>query len=291
MYRRSKLIVGGGFVLISVFLEAVELFKVIRELIPEGLAGKISQLDVLLILFIGIMFIWLGKTADKEGSDSPSSIANTNSVGNATATATGNKVETHFHFDGVSTDDLAKAIAKELKTGNTSGVSAEDEADATTSPRLVATDGFVQLENIELQVTSVVLEAGQTLRAKYFYANRGVLPVYEVQSWGLIQVLDPTLNPGPRLKAVMKAAARDGRNKFPGTGSLGVQRTNHAFAQLSEPFTKDQIEALGNKSAMLFLLIGGVWVDNLGEAHYWAVCQQAEFLAGLTWENYAWRDL
>jgi hypothetical protein len=291
MHQRFRLIIGGGFVALAVFLEAVESFKTLRELFPARLAGMISQLDVVVLFCVGILFLWLGKNPHSEGSGAPS-LNNTNTnAGNATATSTGNKIEQHFHFDGYPIENLASAIAEKLKEGDTSLVSAKDEADAATSPRLAVTDGFVQLENVELQVQSATLTAGQTVTAQYFYANRGALPVYEVQTWGLMQVLDPLKNSGPHLKAVMRAAAKEGHQKFPGAATLGVQRVAHSFAPLSEPFTQEQIESLGNKSALLFLLIGGVWVDNRGEVHYWAVCQQAEFHQGLTWDHYAWRSL
>jgi hypothetical protein len=290
MHRRFQIIIGGLFVAVAVFLEAVEFFKTLRDLFPTRLAGMISQLDVVVLFCVGILFLWLGKNPSNEGSNTPSGNTSAN-AGNATATATGNKIEQHFHFNGYTVDDLAGAIAEKLKKGDTSGVTAKDEADAATSPRLAVTDGFVQLEDVELQVPGTALVVGQLVKAKYSYANRGVLPVYEVQTWGLMQVLDPTRNSGPHLKAVMRLAAQDGHRKFPGAASLGVQRVNHSFAPLAEPFTQEQIEALENKSSALFLLVGGVWVDNQGEAHYWAVCQQAEFHQSLTWDHFAWRSL
>jgi hypothetical protein len=288
MHRRFQLIVGGIFVALSVLLEAVESFNVLRELIPEKLAEKINQLNVVVLFCVGILFLWLGKNSHEEGSGSSPSIVTAN-AGNATAT--GNKIEQHFHIDGQPIEELATAIARQLKSGAAPLVSAKQEADAAVPPRLDVNDGFVQMEEVNLAVSSPELAAGQTVTATYFYANRGVLPVYEVQTWGLMQVLDPRSNSGAHLKAVMIAGAKEGHSKFPGAATLGVQRRNHAFAPLSEPFTQDQIDSLGNKTAMLFLLVGGVWVDNNGEPHFWAVCQQAEFRQGLTWNNFAWRDL
>jgi hypothetical protein len=289
MHRRFQYIIGGGFVAVAVFLEAVESFKTLRDLVPERWVGMISQLDVVLIFVIGVLFLWLGKNGDKEGSENPSTRSSAN-AGNATATATGNMFTQHLHIDGYPIEDLAAAIAEKLKKGDFSGISAKDERDAATPPRLVVTDGFIQFEDIELQVPSPQLESGQIISAKYAYANRGALPVYEVQSWGLMQVLDPALNSGPHLKAVMLAAAREGHSKFSGAATIGVQRTMYAFARLSEPFTQEQIDALEKRSSSLFLMVGGVWVDNDGNARYWAVCQRAEF-QDMSWDTVAWLHL
>jgi hypothetical protein len=290
VHRRFQLIVGGVFVAFAVFLEAVESFKVLREIVPEKLSGMINQLDVVLLFFVGILFLWLGKNPDKEGSQS-SPAGNTANAGNATANATGNKVEQHFHLNGYPIDELADAIAQKLKTGETVGISAKDEKEAAAPPLLTKGDGFIQLEEVNLEVSAAELAVGGTVRAKYFYANRGVLPVYEVQTWGLMQILDQTLNSGPHLKAVMRAAAKDGHSKFPEAATVGVQLKRHAFAALNEPFTQNQLEALEDKSMSLFLLVGGVWVDNQGQTHFWAECQIAEFYQGLSWERFNWRTL
>ena len=79
-----------------------------------------------------------------------------------------------------SPDEIAEAVSKKLK----------DES------IFVPTDGFIQLEaeGSELEIPAIELKAGQTIRFKYFYANRGARPVYDVQSWGLMQVLDPSKN-------------------------------------------------------------------------------------------------
>lgn len=216
----------------------------------------------------------------------------TATAGNATATATGNVINQHqhFHFDGLKVEDLGNIIAEKLKAG-TMQMSAEEERIAAAPQRLAATDGFVQLETIDLQVPSPDLARGQWIKAKYSYANRGVLPVYEVQTWGFMLVLDIEKNSGPNLKAVMIAAAKEGHSKFPGAGSLGVQLSMHSFASLNEPLTQEQIDTLHSKSSALFLLIGGVWVDNQTETHFWAACRRAEFPVGLTWNSFTWTDL
>jgi hypothetical protein len=66
----------------------------------------------------------------------------------------------------------------------------------------------------------------------------------------------------------------------------------HAFAPLPEALTQETISALENKAVALFLRIGGAWVDNHGEAHYWAECKRADFSQGPpTWNSFQWTNL
>lgn len=241
------------------------------------------------VIFIAAFIEYRHEKNKNEAKQENGSNANTATGGYAIAS--GNVVNQYF-FDGAKVEDLAASLAEKLKTGNLR-FSAEEEKIAAAPPRLEVKDGFVQFEEVELQVPSPELQAGQRIVAKYHYANRGALPVYEVQTWGLMQVLDPAKNSGPHLKAVMKAAAEEGHRKFPGAATLGKQRTMHAFAPLSEPLTQEQVTALRNKSSALFLIVGWVWVDNQAKAHFWSVCQMAEFndTQGLTWNNFAWKDL
>ena len=72
MHRRIQTVIGGVFVAVAVFLEAAEFFKMLRELIPASLAGMISQLDIILIFFVGILVILIGKNQHSEGKDAAS---------------------------------------------------------------------------------------------------------------------------------------------------------------------------------------------------------------------------
>jgi hypothetical protein len=163
--------------------------------------------------------------------------------------------------------------------------------DGQTPPLLVPGDGFVQLEGMEMQVPSRVLEIGQTFTVKYFYANRGGLPVYEVQTWGLMQILDPDLNPAGRLKEVMLTGVKDGHQKFPTGSTLGVGISNFSFAPLSESLTENQMASVKAGTLSVFLLIGGVWKDNRNEFHYWVECRRAKWPSFPSVENFNWLGL
>ena len=93
MHRRFQRWVGGGFLLVSVLLESIEMFKVVRELIPESWAGKISQTHVVAFLLVGLVLLSIGKHEPEEDSESDRDRPINNS-----SSAAGNKIEQHFHF-------------------------------------------------------------------------------------------------------------------------------------------------------------------------------------------------
>jgi hypothetical protein len=285
--KKTRRIVIGLVVTVAALSDVAEKAEVVRAHLP-GWAIAHSQGAIIASLIALIAYLLFSYGGEDKNAERP-----TINMTGSTATATGNVMEMHQHFDLPLNlvSDLAAAVAEKLKAGMIGGISAEDEADAQTPPRLSNQDGFIQLEGVNLDVTAMALEAGHSVTSKYFYANRGTLPVYEVQTWGLMQVLDPSVNSGPLLKAVMIAAAKAGHEKYPGAATLGVQLKMHSLARLSEPFTNDQLTALEQKRMSLFLLIGGVWVDNHGAAHFWAACQMAEFYDGLSWERFNWKNL
>jgi hypothetical protein len=298
------LILAAVVLIFGSVLELAHLSDLIEGWMPKAwqpiIESKAGGITIMIVAWLSTAFIWVEHIRGHKhngSSDEPSSSKNfasstTGSIDNSSS-AIGNKVELHQYFElpDELIDNLSTAIAEKLKTGDISGITAKDEADAIVTPLLSKDDGFIQLEGMNLEVTAKDLIVGGSVTAKYNYANRGILPVYEVQTWGLMQVLDSTKNSGPHLKAVMKVAAESGHRKFPGAATVGVQQEAHAFAPLHEPFTQVQLDALEKKSMSLFVLIGGVWVDNQRKAHFWAECRQAEFFQGLSWERFKWRSL
>lgn len=181
---------------------------------------------------------------------------------NPTATATVGNIS--IINNKVDPDEIAKSVAKIL-----------DEKQLPLRPG----DGFVQLEDskFNLQVPSVPLQDGQTFSLKYFYANRGGLPVYDVQTWGLLHIVIIEKNPEDHLRKVMLEGVKKGHEKFPDKGAtLGVGIEHHSFATLTEPLTEKQIHAVKQGECALVLMVGGVWRDNRNEFHYWVEGRKAE---------------
>ena len=292
-----QMFVGLGIAMISTLLtclEAVHFFDLIEQHIPDWIKPMISPEHNLILFGVGWLLAaaaWVEyRHALRKHDDESHS---TGAAASNTASSVGNVLEQHqhFHLPDYPMGDFAKALAGELKTGAAEKFSAANIDDEQTQIRIVPGDGFVQLENLELQVQAVTQQVGQTISVKYFYANRGGLPVYEVQTWGLLVILDPAKNSGPHMKSLMLASARDGHQKFPGAATLGVQQTGFAFAPLPEPFTQAQIDALSSQNEALFFLVCGVWKDNREQLHYWSACRKALLPASLNVEKMNWLNL
>lgn len=142
-----------------------------------------------------------------------------------------------------------------------------------------AGDGFVQIESRNFSPSSpqerqrfinTKLAPGDVLRVEYSFANRGGRPVTDVLSWGALGVLDPTLNTLPRLRSVMLQTAKDGFEKFKGTGGdmgVGLFRTSDA---VGKPLTEEQINDLKKGKERIFFLACGAWTDERGHPYYWS---------------------
>jgi hypothetical protein len=249
----SGLLSTGGLVL-----------TVIQSTHPEWLGNHPWILPAALCLFLVslIVFLFQFKAIQHLVGVQPINHSALPAPANSVATATGGSVT--IINNEVDSNEIAEAVAKKL-----------DEK----APSLKPGDGFVQLENskMELQIPSIPLKAGQKFSLKYHYENRGGLPVYDVQTWGLLHILSVELNPPGHLKSIMLDAAKQGREKFPNAGgTLGVGCEHYSFAALSEPLTDDQILGVKKGELALFFIVGGVWRDSRNQFHYWVDGRKAE---------------
>jgi hypothetical protein len=133
------------------------MFKVIRELIPEKLAGMISQTDFFLFMVIGFLLLWLGKNENEEETDKPpvSSTSNNLSTGsiNNSSSAVGNKIEQHFHFPEYPLENRAGAIANvQTMTDSPGGIQAGGDVNITgralPPPRFITQSKFATAVSI-----------------------------------------------------------------------------------------------------------------------------------------------
>jgi hypothetical protein len=183
-----------------------------------------------------------------------------------------------------SAGEIAKAVVKHLK----------EEEKASDNPALSPGDGFVQLEDskTELLIPSMPLRVGDRFSLKYWFSNRGGLPVYDVQTWGILHILVPGLNPPGNLKRVMLEGVKQGHQEFPDSGStLGVGAELHGIAVIAEPLTKEQIDGVRDGSLALFFVMGGVWKDNKREFHYWVDGRVAQISNFPNLDGFSWRGL
>ena len=220
------------------------------------------------LLFTAFQFRWAQRilgvrpAGDEKASPTPANLRAKDSF-NPTANATGGTANIVQNLQ-VKADEVADLVLKGLK---------EEVGEIRPG------DGFVQLEDdkFEMQVPSIPLQPGQTFSLKYFYANRGALPVYDVQTWGIMHILILEANPTEHLKQVMLDGAKKGHEKFPDKGAtLGVGIVHHSFATLTEPLTEKQIDAVRQGVCALILMVGGVWKDTRNTFHYWAEGRKAE---------------
>jgi len=259
--------VGGIVFTVAALLGVGHIFDVLDKFMPERMASVITDKVLILTMIAGLVVAVIGwfdykHEKGKQHGTSPESphappITNTN-----TATATGGSVHITNTFQ-VPVDELAEAVAKRVR-----------------QEILNPGDGFVQIDDkrLELQIPSNPLQAGQTFSLKYFCENRGGLPVYDVQSWGILNILSPELNSMDHLKRVMRDSAIQGRDKFPNHGStLGAGGESFNYAVLAEPLTDEQIHGMRAGTLSLFFVVGGVWRDNDNKFHYWSDGRKGDF--------------
>lgn len=266
----TKQAVGGTGTLVgicaSIFLQVHPLWAEQHPLSVEGL----YMLTGCFLIFTVLQFGWVQRKLGQQsigkqslpGEAPTKSELSVSGTLNPTATATVGNIT--VINNKVDSDEIAEAVAKKLEEGQ-----------LTLSPG----DGFVQLEDgkFNLQVPSVPLQPGQTFSLKYFYANRGGLPVYDVQTWGLMHILPVELNPAEHLNSVMLDGVKNGHEKFPNAGStLGVGIEFHNIAVLTEPLTEKHIRAVRQGVCALIFMVGGVWKDNRNHFHYWVEGRKAE---------------
>jgi hypothetical protein len=101
MPRRVRFGVGTCLWLIVAFIEAAEMFHVVRDVIPETLVGMVSQKYALPLFIVGALFIWLGKVEGNKGNEMPKasesdSIRQKNTNTNTVSTV--QTVEQYFHL-------------------------------------------------------------------------------------------------------------------------------------------------------------------------------------------------
>ncbi len=249
-----------GFLLLTIVGIAASFFRSHWAENHQQIVSKVLLLSTIGAVLCGVFWMLTSNAEDAGEALVPASSNNSSSVGSIDSSSKAeNRVENHIHLSVKPLQDVAKAIADELRRG--SGI---------------AGDGFVQLEELELLIPSAELMVGQKIELKYSYANRGVLPVYDVQSWGLLQVLNPKMNPSARLKEVLLAGIKEGHKKYREGGTLGVGMSCFAFAPLSQPLTQNQMIALKEEREVLYFLVGGVWRDNEDNFHYWVDGRCAE---------------
>jgi|ERR1700733_3952244 len=144
----------------------------------------------------------------------------------------------------------------------------------------LSSEGFVQFENRNLELPSQFLQAGQQMRMKFAFANKGLVPVYDVQSWGVMMVLNRKVNDIVRTKEVFHQSVATGYEKFKGSGStLGVGIENFNYAPLNnERLTEEDITNLKNKDWNLYFMAVGAWRNSSEKPNFWIQCEWIEFV-------------
>jgi hypothetical protein len=177
----------------------------------------------------------------------------------------------HYHLPEDKMKEFGRQIAKSLKQLETT----EEQPPADFPPY---GGGFVQCEERSICITSSDevprvssgdLRVGEVIRIQFHYANRGGTPVRDCQSWGVVVVVDPEKNPGPRLREVMLNGIKEGYEKFKGSGSdLGVGIKMHNFG-VGTPLTEAEIAGMKDGSLRAHAMFGGAWRDMKGNPYYW----------------------
>jgi hypothetical protein len=254
---------------------------------PKWLASMIDERFNAVLMVVGLLTLLIvffelrgEKKKNSNLHDSPARVeqSTTTNLGNATATATGNKIEQHFYGHQYDLDDIAEAVTGRLKKEGGGIIDSSEKVGVNTSSRRSASGGFVQFERRSIAIDSeenverIVagdLQVGEVIKLKFEYANRGSRPVFDNQSWGLIVIVDPAKNPGARLREVMLNGIKAGYENFKNFGNeLGVGIKGHNFAQ-STPLTQEELEGLKQGTLRVHIMLGGGWTDENGERFYW----------------------
>jgi hypothetical protein len=313
MYR-TGIVIGAALFLASALewiLVATHYIELFEKSLP-WLTQFTRPAGIWITMAVGVVLFLLAwnqrRTEGQHTSPSVPSVANTNTAtgGNASggnahaaggnATSTGGSatatVEVHQHnhlmFPPALIDELARELGERLRTGVNNAPLPGNQEPITP---IAVGDGFIQLEEANLEVTANPLGVGDSITVRYKYANRGQLPVSAVQTWGTTVVAGIRQNSGDSLRNLMLDAARDGHRRFPNSGvTIGVQIEQYGLAPMQAQLTQDQMESIRNGSYALFFAVCGVWRDNSGSLHYWAASRIAEVpafpdLAGFRWRN------
>jgi hypothetical protein len=168
-----------------------------------------------------------------------------------------------------SATEFAEEVIKQMKSEHW-------ERAAVAAPP-AAYGGFVQYESKSLVADNPAdvdaFVVGKRVRMNFTFDNRGQRPVLDSQSWGLFAFVDPQVNPGSKLRAVLLNGIKAGYKKFTDSGStmgVGISGWNTA---VSEPLTREQIDGLRAGSLRIHLMLGGAWKDESGRDFYWTSCE------------------
>ena len=172
----------------------------------------------------------------------------------------------------ISAEEIANLVAEKLKNQFSEPVGSSPQ------PAPSSVSGFVQFEtwNVEFakaqdfdRINNGGIHAGDTIRIRFFFANRGFRPVHDVQSWGVFAFVDPALNPGVKLRQLALETAKAEYQKSKGSGNdLGVGITSFNFAQ-SPPLKPQEAEGLKSGTLRVHLILFGAWTDDEGQTFYW----------------------
>jgi hypothetical protein len=166
-----------------------------------------------------------------------------------------------------------------------------NKADDSKEVKIVEPLGFIQFEKSELQFPTIKLEAGKQLLIKYTIANRGLVPVHKVQTWGVIWPMMRDDENAVKSKETFQKTNIEAFEKFKDQGgTLGVNMENFNYAQLNGGSLSEQdLESLrSGKWALYFVAFGG-WRDSKGDPHYWLNCQFINFPKDLDIAKAVWR--
>jgi len=170
-----------------------------------------------------------------------------------------------------------------------------------TTTEVAPSNGFVQFESKDL----IFPRIGYPLQIKFAFANRGTRPVTDVQSWGMILLVDPVKNPPLRMKELFSDSFRNGYQKFTGEGStlgIGISNWNVATSTTIFPesdtapatqslvLTQDLIDQLKDSKLRVYFGAGGGWKDEAHHQSYWNECEWADWNAYPDFSQIIWHN-
>ena len=154
--------------------------------------------------------------------------------------------------------------------------------------------GFVQYEDNKGIVADSVqslnnLRVGQVLKINFTMANRGLRPVDDVQSWGLIGIVDPNKNPGKNIRQILLESAKTSYDKAKGAGGpLGVNQSMWNTA-VGTPITQTELDGLKDRSLRIHFMAFGAWTDERNRRGYWTHCEWTNWPGDATTTNWVWK--
>jgi hypothetical protein len=185
---------------------------------------------------------------------------------------------------------LWAGIAAWITSGNPDAETSEKALPEAPVVKLIEPLGFVQFEKRDLELPTLVLQSGQSMRMKFTFANRGLVPVYDVQSWGVMLVLNRKANDIIKTKEIFHQSVATGYEKFKGSGStLGIGIENFNYAPLNNGhLTEEDITHLKSKDWNLYFIAVGGWRNTVGTPGFWIQCEWAEFPESLDISTASW---